>query len=101
MISPNLVQSSRTQNFLDDGENDGSTDEESIYLSILSTFSSKGVHSKTMRPGYTCLVGEDDIGIENTASYSHLPDSGTLNFCSSQMAVWSLSGFIHNHVDQL
>lgn len=66
-------------------------------FSISSSKPSKGVRSNTMSPGEPGdgglrLLGT--MGIENTFSDAHSPESGTSNLCSSQIAVPSFSAFV-------
>lgn len=70
------------------------------YLSISSVTSSKGVHSKTIRPGNPSREGTSETGIEKTASDSQEPEFGTSNFCSNQIAVRSFSGFMQSQAVQ-
>ena len=53
-----------------------------------------------MRPGWPSPAAASSQNIEKTRSDTHAPDVGTSNFCSSQIAVCSLSGFVQSHVLQ-
>jgi hypothetical protein len=74
---------------------------EATHLSRTSSMSSIGVRSNTIRPGEPGDGGLSYLGrtgIENMLPGIHSPDSGTLNFCSSQMAVPSFSEFVDTQI---
>jgi len=73
---------------------------ETAHFSRSSVISPKGVHSNTIRPGYPPGPLADDNGIENTVSFDQVPEMGTSNLRSNQIAVASLSGFIESQMFQ-
>lgn len=70
------------------------------FRSISSSIPSSGEHSKTINPGDSADSSPGFKGIENMRSVAHLPDSGTLNFRSTHIAVPSLSEFVDSQTDQ-
>lgn len=73
------------------------------HLPRISVTPVKGVRSNMTTPGYErdSSMQSFEIGIWNTFAVFHFPESGTLNFCSSQIAVLSFSWLSNNHAHQL